>query len=130
MIFLSYQKNHPLELHGRIKLKNYSFKIREVSLPIFIVYFSSIIFSHRTEGQVLLANTQANQKTLNHIKRILSEKLLIPHSIIEESPRRNCKVISGDEKYDLVVCIKKNGELTFPIYKQAILKNSYQTFLN
>lgn len=111
-------------------MKNYFFNKSEQPIFILSLYFLLVFFSQKSEAQILITNTQNHLRTLNQVKKILLETLLVPSSLVEEGHRKNCQVVTGDEKYDLVVCIKKNGELKFPIYKQAILKNSYQTFLN
>ena len=111
-------------------LKNYFFEKRERTTAIFSIYLLTILFSQNSKAQILLTNTQSRRQTLTQIKRILSKKLMVPSKIIKEGYRKNCRITPGDEKYDLVICIKKNGELSFPIYNRAILKNSYQSFLN
>ena len=129
-IFSSYQKDQLAKSRRRKTLKNYFFNKSEQPIFIFSLYFLLVFFSQKSEAQILITNTQNNLRTLNQVKKILLETLLVPSSLVEKGHRKNCRVEPGDEKYDLVVCIKKNGELKFPIYKQAILKNSYQTFLN
>ena len=62
-------------------------------------------------------------------KEIIINKLLIPKELLQVRLEADCKT---GNNFDLVICLDadKNGEITFPVYKKNILKNTYEVFLN
>jgi len=95
---------------------------------LYLLAFLSI-YSDQMVGQVLIIPTPESDKYVSIIKKAMIDDLLLPKSIINYRSQKSCIVSNEDRrKFDLVMCIKKNGKLEFPVYKKTILKNSYQTF--
>ena len=91
------------------------------------LFFSLCFFvSLNLHAQVAIVNTQEDEEVFNQVKKIITEKFYIPKNLIEEFNQDKCE---ASQKFDLVICVKKNGKLTFPVYKKSILKNSYRVFL-
>lgn len=85
--------------------------------------------SYNCSSQVLLISTPDTEDSLGSVKKIIFEQLHMPEKIFSERFQKDCKVnVADQQSYDLVMCIKKNGKLEFPVYKKNILKNSYQKF--
>ena len=101
--------------------------------PLKLLFRTPIIlislYSHGAISQLMIIETTENKKLANQVKEILENKLIIPSEIINIKQRKNCELTEDEaSQYDLVICPKKNGELEFPVYKKAILKNSYRSF--
>ena len=97
--------------------KKFLFKL--LTIKLFFI-FPIISFA-----QILIVSTENNKSEINKIKNIMVKELLIPEEIISVRGDQGCNMTEKDKvDFDIVVCSKKNGELTFPVYKQTILKNS------
>ena len=100
---------------------------KKFSFRIFTILFITIIQS--ANSQVLILSRKLNDPAVKQVNKVLFNKMKLPERIFRHEVRKNCEPVKNDFSYDLVICIKKNGELIFPVYKKAILKNSYKSFL-
>jgi hypothetical protein len=102
--------------------KNYSYKLLLFSLMIIL---TPVI----TKSQILLIRTPGTTMTHKKVTKILLDEMKLPEKILIQRAQQKCQITRSDQrKFDLVVCIKKNGKLEFPVYKKTILKNSYKAF--
>ena len=102
--------------------KKYFFKIH-FSL---IFYFLILDVAN---AQILILKNKQNESIAQDVKKLIIKKFLIPQKIVQEKDSADCKVSDEDrQRYDMIICPKKNGELIFPVYKKTILKNSYKSF--
>ena len=102
--------------------KNYFYKLFLISLMI-------ISAPDITKAQILLIRTPDTTGTHKQVTKILLDEMNLPEKILNQRAQQKCKITRSDQKkFDLVVCIKKNGKLEFPVYKKTILKNSYKAF--
>ena len=95
-----------------------------IVLAVHLITFHNSAFS-----QVLIVSTKETTDISQKVYKILTEVIQLPAEIIKQRNSDRCQANREDElSYDLIICAKKNGELTFPVYKKTILKNSYKSF--
>tara|TARA_B100000886_G_scaffold338934_1_gene302978 strand:- start:347 stop:661 length:315 start_codon:yes stop_codon:yes gene_type:complete len=102
-----------------IKLKKSSYK--------YIILITTII-SEISYSQVLIKYHPESKGTLKLVEKILIETMELPKKLFKIDEDKNCKITAVEKAYDLAICVKKNGKIIFPVYKKAILQNSYKEF--
>ena len=108
-----------------MKFMNYSFKTLNILFSL-VLYF---VIPRVSEAQVLVISKNKNNKTHKMVLKILHEDMDLPKSIFKHRYQDDCRIRNEDkQKFDLVICTKKNGKLEFPVYNKAILENSYKSF--
>ena len=106
--------------------RNYLFK----TICLYFL-FLNFLFINKICAQVLIIKTPHSISTIKQVRKILFKDFELPERLFKERVQDHCEVKKKDRSdYDLIICVKKNGKLEFPVYNQAILKNSYQTFFN
>ncbi len=104
---------------------NCNFKTFHILFSL-VFYF---VLPQVSEAQVLIISKRKNDETLQTVLKILHMDMDLPRSIFKHRYQDNCRIRKQDKQnFDLVICTKKNGKLEFPVYKKAILKNSYKSF--
>ena len=103
-----------------------SFSKTKIIIILIINLNSMKIFAN---GKIALIGPKIYAAKIHKIQQIIFDKLLIPKDLVEVFFQKSCQTSSN---YDLVICLddENNGNITFPIYKQRILQNTYKAFLD
>ena len=98
-----------------------------MKLHFYKLLFALMFFNATNSfAMILVTQSKASSEQFKILKSNIL-KLGVPKSLIHFSYEKSCQV---NQRYDMVICLKKNGELMFPVYKRYLISKKYKPFLN
>ncbi len=93
---------------------------------LFKLLFTLFLINSVFAREIITIYHDNNKEQLNLILKILKEEIALDERLITVVSSADC--LKKDETL-LLICINKTGNITFPVIKNQILKNSFSHLL-